>query len=52
MQLSQFDGFIPFLAWAVLTILVGLSFKTVRKRALRRSPLAEAEVGSKWSFSI
>ena len=52
MQLSQFYGFIPFLASAALTILVGLTFKTVRKRALRRSPLAEAEVGSEWSFSI
>ena len=52
MQLSQLYAFIPFLVSVVLTILAGLTFKTVRKRALRRSPLAEAEVGSKWSFSI
>lgn len=45
MELSQFYGFIPFLASAVLTILVGLTFKAIRKRMLRRSPLAEKKIG-------
>jgi len=45
MQLSQFYGFLPFLASAALTLAIGLSFKALRRRFLRRSPLAEKKVG-------
>lgn len=45
MQFSQFYGFVPFVASAMLTIVIGLSFKVLRRRFLRRSPLADKKVG-------
>ena len=46
MQISQFYGFLPFLLSAALCIVIGLSFKTLRKRLQRRSPLADRKIGN------
>lgn len=45
MQLSQFYGFVPFLASALLALVLALSFKAIRKRLQRRSPLADRKLG-------
>lgn len=45
MRIEQYYGLLPFVASALLTIAIGLSFKAVRKRLQRRSPLAARQIG-------
>lgn len=45
MRLVQFVGFIPFLASAILTLVIALTFKSMHKRVQRRSPLADRKLG-------